>query len=111
MRLVQTEFREESPAEAEEKWIQHYHVHGYKLANKLLTVVQSKKDITASEAEEGSRTEKSQDDLRVMVSIRNVSRHRWKAVKKLADERGLKLRLALDQMMDDWVEKHGAKTK
>jgi TRAP-type C4-dicarboxylate transport system substrate-binding protein len=55
----------------------------------------------------GKNTKKPPEDRRVTVSMRNMSQWRWKAIQKLADERGLKLRAVLDQMIDDWMEKNG----
>jgi hypothetical protein len=47
------------------------------------------------------------DDTRVTVSIRNVSQARWKAVQEIAERQDRKLKGILDEMMNDFLKKHG----
>ena len=48
-------------------------------------------------------------DKRVTVSARNVSKKKWEAIRKAAESQGRLFKAVMDEMMDDWLAKHNVK--
>lgn len=95
MTVLQDVFDGESPVDAEKRWIRHYHVEqNAQLANFVHTGQRSK----PLKIKPGGE--------RVTISVRGISADLWRRFRQSADEKGLLLWRAFDEMIEDWTKKH-----